>query len=229
MDARGAKEDLMNRCCIMPNEAKYPLPSRVEQLKGKKKGANSCHVGQKYEESQQYDWRKSLPRNATDKRVENESSGNVAGPCADQTKSQKLNRQQSSFAESETLSASALQSQLDKIKRLEEKLNKALTQPQKTACDSSATISSGSIASEAVDPSNTPSERTDSNARIYMENHSLKHPAQLSSASFSSSRRSTLNKNHKKTVRWRNFKEEFEFYGDITVQKRNRPEDKEDA
>ncbi|CBY15731.1 unnamed protein product [Oikopleura dioica] len=110
-----------------------------------------------------------------------------------------------------------------------EKLNKALTQPPKTACDSSATISSGSIASEAVDPSNTPSERTDSNARIYMENHSLKHPAQLSSASFSSSRRSTLNKNHKKTVRWRNFKEEFEFYGDITVQKRNRPEDKEDA
>ena len=30
-------------------------------------------------------------------------------------------------------------------------------------------------------------------------------------------------------MRWRNFKEEFEFYGDITVQKRNRPEDKEDA
>jgi len=55
MDARGAKEDLMNRCCIMPNEAKYPLPSRVEQLKGKKKGANSCHVGQKYEGMKKYE------------------------------------------------------------------------------------------------------------------------------------------------------------------------------
>ena len=47
MDARGAKEDLMNRCCIMPNEAKYPLPSRVEQLKAKKK--SSSQAGQKYE------------------------------------------------------------------------------------------------------------------------------------------------------------------------------------
>jgi hypothetical protein len=47
MDARGAKEDLMNRCCIMPNEDKYPLPSRVEQLKGKKR--NSSQAGQKYE------------------------------------------------------------------------------------------------------------------------------------------------------------------------------------
>ena len=47
MDARGAKEDLMNRCCIMPNEAKFPLPSRVEQLKAKKR--NSSQAGQKYE------------------------------------------------------------------------------------------------------------------------------------------------------------------------------------
>lgn len=226
MDARGAKEDLMNRCCIMPNEAKFPLPSRVEQLKAKKR--NSSQAGQKYEESQQYDWRKSLPRNATDKRADGETSGNVTGSFGDQTSSQKLNGQ-SSFVESETLSATALQLQLDKIKRLEEKLNKALTLPQKSACDSSATISSGSIASEAVDPSNPPSERTDSNARIYMENHSLRHPAQQISSSASFSSRSTLNKQHKKTVRWRNFKEEFEFYGDITVQKRNRPEDKEDA
>ena len=73
-----------------------------------------------YSESQQYDWRKSLPRNATDKRVDGESSGNVTGPYGDQTKSQKLNGTQlASFAESETLSASALQAQLDKIKRLE--------------------------------------------------------------------------------------------------------------
>ncbi|CAG5077904.1 Oidioi.mRNA.OKI2018_I69.PAR.g8840.t1.cds [Oikopleura dioica] len=240
MDARGAKEDLMNRCCIMPgqsqdinnnNNAKYPMPNRVEELKGrnKRQGRLPGHVPEKYEESQQYDWRKSLPRNPTDKRVGGEESGRA--PYPDQSKAQKLNpgQQLTTFVNSETLSSNALQSQLDKIKRLEEKLNKALSVPQKVICDSSATISSGSIASEAVDPSNTPSERPDSsNARIYMENHDLKFPTgQLSSASFASSRRSTLN--HKKTVRWRNFKEEFEFYGDITVQKRNRPEDKEDA
>lgn len=57
MDARGAKEDLMNRCCIMPSQSqdinnnnKYPMPNRVEELKGRKRqGRLPGHVAEKYE------------------------------------------------------------------------------------------------------------------------------------------------------------------------------------